>query len=73
MSKKAKTSGPSNDVEPEKTPDGTGENPDIVMDDTGPQDPATDANPSEADPETHVETSSPNAKRVACMYSRALG
>ena len=30
------------------------------MDDTAPQDPATDANPSEADPETHVETSSPH-------------
>ena len=61
MSKKAKTSGPSDDVEPEKTPDDAGENPDIVMDDTAPQDPATDANPPEADPETHVETSSPHA------------
>ena len=61
MSKKAKTSGPSDDVEPEKTPDNAGENPDIFMDDSAPQDPATDANPPEADPESHVETSSPHA------------
>ena len=61
MSKKAKTSGPSDDLEPEKTPENAGENPDIVMDDSAPQDPATDANPPEADPATHVDTSSPRA------------
>ena len=60
MSKKAKTSGPTDDVEPEKTPENAGGNPDIVMDDSAPQDPATDANPPEADPATHVDTSSPH-------------
>ena len=61
MSKKAKTSGPTDDVESEKTPENAGENPNIVMDDSTPQDPATDANPPEADPATHVDTSSPRA------------
>ena len=31
------------------------------MDDSAPQDPATDANPPEADPATHVDPSSPHA------------
>ena len=61
MSKKAKTSGPSDDVEPEKTLDNAGEDPDNVMDESAPQHPAADANPPEANPETHVETSSPHA------------
>ena len=61
MSKKAKTSGPTDDVDLEKTPENAGKNPDIVIDDSAPQDPATDANPPEADPATHVDTSSPRA------------
>ena len=61
MSKKAKTNGPTDDVDPEKTPENAGENPDIVIDDSAPQDPATDANPPEADPAIHVDTSSPRA------------
>jgi len=61
LSKKAKTSGCIDDVDAEKTPENAGENPDIVIDDSAPQDPATDANPLEADPATHVDTSSPRA------------
>ena len=61
MSKKAKTSGPTDDVDPEKTPENASKDTDVVMDDSAPQDPATDANPPEADPATHVDPSSLHA------------
>lgn len=61
MSKKAKTSGPTDEVEPEKTLEDAGRDTNVVMDDSAPQDPATNANPPEADPATHVDPSSPHA------------
>ncbi|XP_044412477.1 histone-lysine N-methyltransferase SETD2 isoform X2 [Triticum aestivum] len=61
LSKKAKTSGPTDEAEPEKTPEDTGRDIEVVMDDSAPQDPATDANPPEAGPATHVDPSSPHA------------
>ena len=61
MSKKAKTSGPTDEVEPEKTPEDAGRDTEVVMDDSAPQDPATDANPPEADPAMHIDPSSPHA------------
>ena len=60
MSKKAKTSAPTGEVEPEKAPEGSGRNTDI-MDDSSPQGENTEANPSEAGPTTHIEPSSPHA------------
>ena len=53
MSKKAKTSGPTDEVEPKKTPEDAGRDTEVVMDDSAPQDPATNANLPEADPTTH--------------------
>ena len=61
MSKKAKTSGPTDDVDPEKTPENEGENPEIATDHSAPQNPGADANPPEAEPETQVDTSTPDA------------
>ena len=60
MSKKAKTSTPIGEVELERAAEDTGRNTD-VMDDSIPQGASPEANPPEADPETHVETSSPHA------------
>ena len=61
MSKKAKTSGHTDDIDPEKTPENEGENPEIATDNSAPQNPGADANPPEAEPETHVDTSNPHA------------
>ena len=61
MSKKAKTSGHTDDVDPEKTPKNEGENPEIATDRSAPQNPGADANPPEAEPETHVDTSNTHA------------
>ena len=61
MSKRAKNSGPTHEVEPEKTQEDAGRDNEVVMDDSAPQDPATDANPPEADPATYVDPSSPHA------------
>ena len=60
MSKKAKTIAPIGEVEPEKAPEGSGRNTD-VMDDSTPQGENTEANPPEADPATHIDPSSPHA------------
>ena len=61
MSKKAKTSGPTDDVDPEKIPENEGENPEISTDHSAPQNPGADANPPEVEPEIHVDTSHPHA------------
>ena len=60
MSKKAKTSAPIGEVEPERAPEGISRNTD-VMDDSAPQGENTEANPLEADPATHIDPSSPHA------------
>ena len=43
MSKKAKTSGPTDDVDQEKTTENDGENPEIVIENSAPQNPGADA------------------------------
>ena len=60
MSKKAKTSAPIGEVEPERAPEGISRNTD-VMDDSSPQGENTEANLPEADPVTHIDPSSPHA------------
>ena len=61
LSKKAKTSGHTDDVDPEKTPENEGENPEIATDHSAPQNPGADANPPEVEPDVHVDTSHPHA------------
>ena len=56
MSKKAKTSAPTDEVEPEKAP----EDLDNLMDDFTLPEPTINANPPEADPAMHEDTSSPH-------------
>lgn len=60
MSKKAKTNAPIGEVEPERALEDISRNTD-VMDDSAPQGENTEANPSEADPATHIDPSSPHA------------
>ena len=60
MSKKAKTSAPIGEVEPERAPEGISRNTD-VMDDSAPQGENTEANLLEADLATHIDPSSPHA------------
>ena len=62
MSKKAKTSDPIGEAEPEKAPEGISRNTD-VMDDSAPQGKNTEANPPEVHPATHIDPSSPRATR----------
>ena len=54
MSKKAKTSTPIGEVEPERAAEDTGRNTD-VMDDSTPQGENTEANSPEADPAIHID------------------
>ena len=61
MSKKAKTSAPTGEVEPEKAPEDLDNNLDNLMDDFVPPKPTINANPPEADPAIHEDTSSPHA------------
>ena len=52
LSKKAKTSGHADEVDPGKTPEDEGENYEIATDHSAPENPGADANPPEAEPET---------------------
>ena len=61
MSKKAKTSAPTGEVEPEKAPEDLDKNLDNLMDDFTLPEPTINANPPEADPAIHEDTSSPHA------------
>ena len=60
MSKKAKTSAPTGEVEPEKTPEGLYKNLDNLVDDFALPEPTINANPPEADLAIHEDTSSPH-------------
>ena len=61
MSKKAKTSAPTGEVEPEKTPEDVDKNLDNLMDDFTLPEPTINVNPLEADPAMHEDTLSPHA------------
>ena len=61
MSKKAKTSAPTGEVEPEKALEDLDKNLDNLMDDFTLPEPTINANPPEADPAIHEDTSSPHA------------
>ena len=61
LSKKAKTSAPTGEVEPEKAPENPDKNLDNLMDDYVPPEPTNNADLPEADLATHEDTSSPHA------------
>ena len=56
LSKKAKTSDPTVEVDPEKTPEHHDENPEVAMDNSAGQNQDGDANPPEVEPNVEVDT-----------------
>ena len=60
LSKKAKTTAPTDEVAPDRTSEDAGENVDVVMDDPVPQGQATDVDPPEVNPASpHIHPPSP--------------
>ena len=57
LSKKAKTSGHADEVDPGKTPEDEGENYEIATDHSAPENPGADANPPKDEPKIQVDTS----------------